>query len=118
MEIKQAWVTIAAVEFERSVNFYRQLLSQDPIMLTPSYAEFRAFGLSIGIYRPKHEEATPPITLFPSVSLCLQVEDLEGAIADLAALDAFVGEIRFVSHGREAYAYDPDGNRIILYQPD
>ncbi|MBD2080309.1 VOC family protein [Leptolyngbya sp. FACHB-17] len=120
MRIQKAWVTIAAVEFDRSVQFYRHLFQQEPSLLTPAkYAEFEAFGIRLGIYRPTTEESPEkaPITLFPAVSLCVQIENLESTIAHLDQVDAFVGEVRSVSHGREAYAYDPDGNRIILYEP-
>ncbi|MER3433098.1 MAG: glyoxalase [Leptolyngbya sp. ERB_1_1] len=120
MRIEKAWVTIAAIEFDRSVQFYRHLFQQEPQILTPEkYAEFEAFGIRLGIYRPTLEESPErsPITLFPAVSLCLQIENLETAIEHLNPADAYVGEIRSVSHGREAYAYDPDGNRIILFEP-
>ncbi|MBD1845065.1 VOC family protein [Cyanobacteria bacterium FACHB-63] len=120
MRIQKAWVTIAAVEFDRSVQFYRHLFQQEPTLFTPAkYAEFEAFGIRLGIYRPTTEESPEkaPIMLFPAVSLCVQIENLESVIAHLAQVEAFVGEVRSVSHGREAYAYDPDGNRIILYEP-
>ncbi|MCU0552219.1 MAG: glyoxalase [Leptolyngbya sp. Prado105] len=120
MRIQKAWVTIAAVQFDRSVQFYQQLFQQAPQLFTPEkYAEFEAFGIRLGIYCPTSEESPEkaPITLFPAVSLCLQIEKLEDAIALLDQVDAFVSEIRTPSHGREAYAYDPDGNRIILYEP-
>ncbi|HTL90104.1 MAG TPA: VOC family protein [Leptolyngbya sp.] len=120
MQIQNAWVTIAAVQFDRSVAFYRHLFQQEPHSFTPGkYAEFKAFGIRLGIYRPTMEESPEkaPITLFPAVSLCVQIENLERAIARLDQVDAYVGEVRSVSHGREAYAYDPDGNRIILYEP-
>lgn len=119
MQIQTAWVTIAAVKFDRSVQFYRRLFQQNPQIFTPEkYAEFAAFGIRLGIYRPTIEESPEkaPITLFPSVSLCVQIKHLESAIELLNQADAYVGEIRAVSHGREAYAYDPDGNRIILYE--
>ena len=119
MQIQKAWVTIAAVQFDRSVQFYRYLFQQEPQVFTPEkYAEFQAFGIRLGIYRPTMEESPDraPITLFPSVSLCMQIENLESAIVRLTQADAHVGEVRSVSHGREAYAYDPDGNRIILYE--
>lgn len=121
MRIQKAWVTIAAVQFDRSVNFYQQLFQQEPQIFTPEkYAEFEAFGIRLGIYRPTVEESPEkaPITLFPAVSLCVQIEKLEEAIALLDRIDAFISEIRTMSHGREAYAYDPDGNRIILYEPN
>lgn len=119
MKIDKAWTTIAAVEFDRSVTFYRHLFQQEPQRFAPGkYAEFETTGIRLGIYRPTMEESPEkaPITLFPAVSLCVQIEDLDKAIADLEP-EAHVGEIRSVSHGREAYAYDPDGNRIILYEP-
>jgi len=120
MRIEKAWVTIAAIEFDRSVQFYRHLFQREPQIFTPAkYAEFDAFGIRLGIYRPTAEESPErsPITLFPAVSLCVQIENLETALAHLDQVDAYVGESRSVSHGREAYAYDPDGNRIILYEP-
>ncbi|MBW4441914.1 MAG: hypothetical protein KME10_11885 [Plectolyngbya sp. WJT66-NPBG17] len=120
MRIQKAWVTIAAVQFNRSVQFYRHLFQQEPQVFAPQkYAEFETFGIRLGIYRPTAEESPEkaPITLFPAVSLCLQIENLESSIEHLDRVDAYVGEIRSVSHGREAYAYDPDGNRIILYEP-
>lgn len=119
MQIQKAWVTIAAVDFDRSLRFYCHLFQQDPQSFAAAkYAEFEAFGIRLGIYRPTAEESPEksPITLFPAVSLCVQIENLETAIAALDQVDTDVGEIRSVSHGREAYAYDPDGNRIILYE--
>jgi len=51
------------------------------------------------------------------MSLCLEVADLEGAIAHLTQLGyPPSGAIITASHGREVYAYDPDGNWLILHQ--
>lgn len=52
-----------------------------------------------------------------AMSLCLEVRNLESAIAHLTALGyPPPGEILTASHGREIYAYDPAGNRLILHQ--
>ena len=52
------------------------------------------------------------------LSLCLDVDDLDAAIAHLINLGyPPPGEIIVASHGREIYAYDPNGNRLILHQP-
>ena len=52
-----------------------------------------------------------------AISLCLEVEDLEAAIQHLEAIAAPApGEVVLASHGREIYAYDPEGNRLILHQ--
>ena len=43
--------------------------------------------------------------------------NLEAAIAHLDVLGYLPpGEIMTASHGREIYAYDPIGNRLILYE--
>ena len=50
-------------------------------------------------------------------AVCLEVADLERAIACLSELGySPPGEIITASHGREIYAYDPTGNRLILHQ--
>lgn len=114
---RSAWVTLAASEFDRAIEFYSRLLDQPPISLIPNtYAEFQLPDLRLGIYKPKKNEpllSTP----FPAISLCLEVEALEAAIEHLTQLNyPPPGEILTSSHGREIYAYDPDGNRLILYQ--
>ncbi|MFM6271339.1 MAG: hypothetical protein ACKPFA_33295, partial [Dolichospermum sp.] len=50
-------------------------------------------------------------------SLCLEVNNLESAISYLTSLGyPPLGIIYTASHGKEIYAYDPDGNRLILHQ--
>jgi predicted enzyme related to lactoylglutathione lyase len=117
MNIKKALMTIAAPQFEQSVAFYHQLFQQESATYIPNvYAEFHVSGLRLALYNPRDQEARS--TPYPSVSLCLEVESLEDAIAHLTALGyPPPGTILHPSHGREIYAYDPDGNRIILYQP-
>jgi hypothetical protein len=45
------------------------------------------------------------------------VENLEQAIAHLTSLGfPPASEILLASHGREIYACDPDGNRLILHE--
>nr|WP_289501139.1 hypothetical protein [Gloeocapsopsis sp. IPPAS B-1203] len=51
------------------------------------------------------------------MSLCLEVSDLENAVAHLTSLGyPPLGETLTASHGKEIYAYDPQGNRLILHQ--
>ena len=114
IELTEAFVALASANFESLVQFYRQLLDQAPTPYRPNvYAEFRLPGLKLGIFRPK---VSPP-TSASGFSLCLEVADLETAIAHLTAIGSPPpGEILTASHGREIYAYDPDGNRLILHQ--
>jgi len=50
-----------------------------------------------------------------SLQLCLRVDDLA---AVRAALTLEVSPVREASHGRECFLQDPDGNTVILYQPN
>ncbi len=110
-------VTLAVVDVEKIIIFYRQFLAQAPTVHIPNvYAEFRLPGLRLGIFRPKtnQREFQPAKS---GMSLCLEVSDLTGAIAHLTDLGyPPPGEIITASHGREIYAYDPAGNRLILHQ--
>jgi catechol 2,3-dioxygenase-like lactoylglutathione lyase family enzyme len=143
---QRAWVTLAARDFGRSVQFYQQFLEQAPMSVIPDiYAEFELKGLRLGIYRPRSEERTNPVEAsvepfgpdpsrphiqtgqaldratnpqaFPPISLCVEVADLAIAIAHFTQLGyPPPGAIIVAPHGREIFAYDPDGNRVILYQ--
>jgi predicted enzyme related to lactoylglutathione lyase len=114
-----AFVTLATTNFDRLVSFYRQLLKQDPPVYLPQvYAEFHLQGLRLGIFQPKdnHNEEFTQARL-SRMSLCLEVEAIESAIAHLTQLGyPPPGQVITASHGKEIYAYDPDGNRLILHQ--
>ncbi|MGQ4646481.1 VOC family protein [Lyngbya aestuarii] len=114
-----ALVTLAATDFELIIRFYAQLLRQEPQpYLLNVYAEFQLPSLRLGIFRP---QATHLVEFENSsksaMSLCLEVNDLEGVISHLNTLGfPPPGEITTASHGREIYAYDPEGNRLIIHQ--
>ncbi|MBW4453971.1 MAG: VOC family protein [Nostoc indistinguendum CM1-VF10] len=114
-----AFVTIASVNCENLVNFYTKLLEQKPVIVIPNvYAEFNLLSMRLGIFKPKNTNESEFETIAKSkISLCLEVSNLEDAIAHLTALGyPPPGNISIASHGREIYAYDPDGNRLILHQ--
>lgn len=115
----EAFVTIATVNFKELVDFYIQFLSHNPRNYVPSsYAEFLLPGLKLAIFKPKESHISEFNDSFrSSVSLCLEVKDLESVMYHLETLGhPPFGEITQASHGREVYAYDIDGNRIILHQ--
>jgi hypothetical protein len=115
-----AYLTLATQQFAELVAFYSGLLQQLPDPHWPdSYAEFQVPGLRLGIFLPRPDQVGEFCGRGASaMSLCLTVADLGVAIAHLEALGySPVGPIRSASHGQEIYAYDPDGNRLILHQP-
>lgn len=124
-----ALVTLAAWQFNVLVDFYGDLLGQQPMVLMPNrYAEFELPGVRLGIFQPKEKEGEGEIIQNSKfkiqnshrdrgLGLCLEVEDLEEAIAHLTDLGyPPSGKIITASHGREIYAYDPEGNWLILHQ--
>jgi predicted enzyme related to lactoylglutathione lyase len=114
-----AFVTLADPNIERLVAFYTQLLGIQPqTLIAQSYAEFQLPGLRLGMFQPKPDQASEfSHQTQTGMSLCLEVENLETAIACLQALGyPPPGDIITASHGREIYGYDPAGNRIILHQ--
>jgi predicted enzyme related to lactoylglutathione lyase len=117
--VTAALVTIASVNFDVVVDFYTQFLGTTPKPYLPSiYAEFPISGLRLGIFCPKstnRDEFGQPSC--SGMSLCLEVANLEDSIDKLAQIGyPPSGKITTASHGREIYAYDPDGNRLILHQ--
>ncbi|HAX74729.1 MAG TPA: glyoxalase [Cyanobacteria bacterium UBA11372] len=127
VECTDAFVTLASVDVERLVKFYSHLFGKSPQNYMPNaYAEFNLPGLRLGIFQPRETHRQEFEAKGGSMSLCLEVRDLEEAILAVAQAGANAhltaigysppGEIIVASHGREIYAYDPDGNRLILHQ--
>jgi len=119
LQYTEAFVAIATVNLETLIDFYSKLFGKEPSSLIPNvYAEFQLMGMRLGIFQPKksHELEFTNATK-SKISLCFEVSNLEDAIAHLTNLGyPPPGEISIASHGREIYAYDPDGNRLILHQ--
>jgi predicted enzyme related to lactoylglutathione lyase len=114
-----AFVTLAANDIETLIQFYSQLLEQEPkSYISNVYAEFQLSGVRLGIFKPKENHSTEFSNSAQSgISLCLEVNDLEEAIDHLRVMGySPPGEIATASHGREIYAYDPAGNRLILHE--
>jgi predicted enzyme related to lactoylglutathione lyase len=119
LHYQRAWITLAPKNFLKSCEFYSDLLGKPPdqtLMRSDQliYAEFHLTGFNLGIYAPKSQ---PEASGYSPLSICFQVDDLETAIELITNLGyPPPGEIVIASHGREVYAFDPDDNRLILYQ--
>jgi predicted enzyme related to lactoylglutathione lyase len=118
LQLKKSLVTIATNNLEKLVTFYTELLGKPKSCIPGVYAEFDIPGVVLGIFKPKatSEDEFKNATQ-SKMSLCLEVDSLEDAVAQFTTLGyPLGGAITTASHGREIYAYDPDGNRIILHQ--
>ncbi|HEY9816108.1 MAG TPA: hypothetical protein V6D20_09980 [Candidatus Obscuribacterales bacterium] len=117
---RTAFMAIAAEPFATVIAFYQRFLDQAPNPLTPDrYGEFQLGPMRLGIFRPQpnHVSEFSAASSGP-LSLCLEVPNLEAAIAQVQAAGGacLPDDIILTSHGREVYAYDPVGNRLILHE--
>jgi len=110
--------TIATLELNNLVEFYILFLRQEPrIWVANVYAEFEISGLRFGLFKPRVADQPEFAGNCGAMSLCLEVENLEAAIASLAELGQAPEKASVTTdYGVEIYAYDPEGNRLILYQ--
>ena len=113
------FIAISTTEIQQLVDFYSQLFQQQPTVYRPlKYAEFQLEQFRIAFFQPKSDHQDEFKQYHPgSISFCLEVPSLEQAIACLSALGyPPPGKIIEAAHGKEIYAYDPAGNRLILHQ--
>lgn len=114
----EVFVAIAAVDLAPVVQFYETVFACKPTQVQGDrYAEFQFGTLRLGIFKPAtaNEAEFPPRT--NSLSLCVEVDDLDSFIERLRSLDIPVtGSMTTASHGREIYIYDPLGDRLILHE--
>ena len=112
------FVTFATNKLEVTKDFYSQILARKPIVYRPEiYAEFQLEKLRLAIFQPKTEHQAKFANHSSAMSLCIEVDNLVQAIACISDLGyPPPGEVITASHGQEIYAYDPDGNRLILHQ--
>ncbi len=129
--IQQVFISLGVQQFNPLVDFYQQVFAQPPQLLKPGvYAEFHYAGMRFALYSvpPSSPIASPAPTVChhsPGLAICLQVVDLQQVLARVQAAIAYyphpcmaaIGSILTPSHGREVHILDPEGNRLILYEP-
>jgi predicted enzyme related to lactoylglutathione lyase len=119
LQCSAVFVALADWDGGKLNAFYQALFGQKPSVEIPQvYIEFQLPGIRLGIFNPKAAHRAEFVSSSSGgMSLCLEVEDLEEAIAHLTNLGyPPPDEIQSASHGREIYAYDPCGNRLILHE--
>jgi len=119
MKLSEMFVTIASENLDALLVFYAQLLGITPtVHHSDRYGEFCLPGFKLVFFTPQESQRSEFLPVDKSAfSLCLEVGDLDAAIAQLTAIGyPPSGEILLTSHGREIYAYDPEGNRLIVHE--
>ena len=119
VQASAVFVALADFDGRRLKAFYRALLDLEPAIDIPQvYTEFQLPQLRIGLFRPNVAHQAEFLGASSGgMSLCLEVGNLEAAVEQLTQLGCPPPEtIRQASHGREIYAYDPCGNRLIFHE--
>ena len=114
----EVFIALASKNVKKQVAFYSGLLQTKPTVNTSGYAELSISNLKIAIFQPSADNASEFAAVSSgAMSFCLEVSNIDGIVGYLTDLGYSVpGEIMQTSHGKEIYAYDPDGNRVILHQ--
>ena len=115
---QEVFVALSSNQVTKQISFYQNYFCIEPKVNASTYGEFHLPGLKLAIFEPSlaHAAEFSQVSSGP-MSLCVEVNDLEAAIAHLTSLGyPPPGDIIHASHGKEIYAYDPDGNRLILHQ--
>ncbi len=118
IESTGALAAIGAEDFARAVAFYAGLLGREPDeRIRDAYAAFHLPGLRLAIFRPRAggaDDFRNPPGRRAGLNLVLEVADVPRAAVEVERLGGSSTAPFETPHGREAYAYDPDGNRLIL----
>jgi len=122
LQFTEAFTAIGASQFTATVDFYRTLFGREPDeFIGGRYVAFRMTGLHLGIFEPRLDNRPEFINsadLRGRLSLVLRVPDLDLARRQLASLTPArpPSPIQSTKHGREFFAYDPEGNRLIVVE--
>ncbi|WP_338461102.1 VOC family protein [Synechococcus elongatus IITB7] len=111
-------MTLAVQNLVVMQAFYTALLGSDPqVVWADRYAGFQIHGQRLGLFRPRREECDRWRSAQGAWSLCLYVPDLEAACQTVLAAGGQIESAAIAeTYGRECYARDPEGNRLLLCQ--
>jgi catechol 2,3-dioxygenase-like lactoylglutathione lyase family enzyme len=109
-------LTVMVADFNRSIQFYTETVG---LTLKHRYgdgwAEIEAPGLQIGLH-PQH--GAPTASGASHLSVGLQVDDLEAAMAELEGRGITFTRTQQGEGARFAYFADPDGTTLYLMELD
>jgi glyoxylase I family protein len=107
-------VSINVADVDRALAFYVGVLGLRPLD-RPNFG-FAGAWLDTGSGRQVHLiHAEPPVDL--GQHFAFRVDDIDDTCAQLAAAGIDVTGPKPVASGRQAFFFDPDGNRLEVNQP-
>lgn len=110
-------VSLNVGDAERSLVFYRDILGMT-VLPRPDFA-FAGAWLDAGDGRQVHLIEAPKVPQDVGQHVAFRVVDLDATIAHLRAAGCVIGDAAPVGGTgiRQAFAFDPDGNRVEFTEP-
>lgn len=111
-------ITLAVQNLAVMQTFYSALLGVMPhLAVSDRYVGFAVNGQRLGLFRPRQSEQQDWRSTPGAWSLCLYVPDLQAACQTVLSAGGHIATKAIAEdYGRECYAQDPEGNRLILCQ--
>jgi predicted enzyme related to lactoylglutathione lyase len=101
-----------ATDLERSMAFYRNILEL-PLVSRDFVARFDIDGVLFELVPAVTEKQ---VSGSGNARLCLQVQDIDEAVAQLRRRGVETSNAKAVTGGLLAFFEDPDGNELCLWQ--
>ena len=111
IETEAVLISLKTADYQVLTDFYTRLLGDAQRQKPDKWAFFKLPGVHLVIWADTQTHSPGPL------ELCLQVANLEATMSQLHELGP-CSPIQTASHGRESFLKDPNGNTIILYQPN
>jgi len=99
-------------DLARSIRFYSEILGFD-LASEDVVARFDVDGVLLELVPAS---SASKYAGGGNARLCLSVDDIERAVAELRAAGITVGDLEEVQNGLLAAFEDPDGNELVLWQ--
>ncbi len=118
MQLKIGLVEVEASDWERSLKFYRDVLGLEPLYLEKDHkwGQLKAGSITIGLNGNREAEYPSSPERAP-VTVCFEVEGIEGVIAELERRGVRFHRKQLEEEGyKAAYFSDPDGNRLGIFE--
>jgi glyoxylase I family protein len=107
-------VSINVRNVDEATRFYTEQLGLVARADRPDFG-FGGAWLDAGGQQVHLIEAEPPAVV--GQHFAIQVDDLDGAVAELRAQRVAVSDVSPVGTGRQAFLSDPSGNGVELHEP-
>ena len=110
-------VVVFVEDFERALEFYREVLGLPVRVAHEGWAEFGTRGAGIALHSGGKKSRGAKDYRKGGILPTIRVQSIESAVAYLQSRGVKVTEINLEAFGRLAVFSDPEGNQLQLLEP-